>query len=288
LRHLVPYGIASRYVESRSRATGLRRRLIPVAHYSRYDNVYQCAIHKGGSQWLLSILSDPVVFRYSGLTHYLPSRRAGRPLRATGYGTPPEGEAPRRSIVGPLYVGYPAFRAMNKPESYRAVFVMRDPRDLLVSWLFSTRNAHIVPRGSKLEEVREELRGRTTEEGLIYGIGFWESDGRYEALRSWADPDDDRVLVLRYEDLVSSDSHDWFARLFDFFDIAIPDERLAGLVDSFSFSRLAGRASGTEKADSHLRKGLPGDWRNHFSAEVERRFEAVTGDLVGILGYPKV
>ena len=53
-----------------------------------------------------------------------------------------------------------------------------------------------------------------------------------------------------------------------------------------SFATLAnGRQPGMENVNSHFRKGVPGDWRNHFSRRVAGKFREGTGDLVWRLGY---
>ena len=45
-------------------------------------------------------------------------------------------------------------------------------------------------------------------------------------------------------------------------------------------SHVAPHRSGT------FRKGQPGEWREHFTPENLRRFEAAAGGLVQWLGYP--
>ena len=53
-----------------------------------------------------------------------------------------EAPLPPGTIVSPLYLDYPGFRSIPKPDSYRAFFVMRDPRDILVSWYLSIKHYH--------------------------------------------------------------------------------------------------------------------------------------------------
>jgi hypothetical protein len=55
-----------------------------------------------------------------------------------------------------------------------------------------------------------------------------------------------------------------------------------------SFEKLSGgREPGQEDVKSHYRKGVHGDWRNHFTPAITRRFKALYGDLLVVGGYEK-
>ena len=57
------------------------------------------------------------------------------------------------------------------------------------------------------------------------------------------------------------------------------------MAGGLSFKAQAGRAAGEENAKSYLRKGVAGDWRNHFSDEAEAVFERHAGEALRRLGY---
>ena len=66
----------------------------------------------------------------------------------------------------------------------------------------------------------------------------------------------------------------------------IPTSRLLEIVDANQFARLAGgRAPGQEDVKSHYRKGVAGDWRNHFNEEHIMLFKDHYNDLLIRLGY---
>jgi hypothetical protein len=66
----------------------------------------------------------------------------------------------------------------------------------------------------------------------------------------------------------------------------IPASAISAVLERKSFARLAGgRKKGQEDVNSHYRKGTPGDWKNHFSAEHIRQFKDQYGDLLIKLGY---
>jgi hypothetical protein len=66
----------------------------------------------------------------------------------------------------------------------------------------------------------------------------------------------------------------------------LPVERLLGIVWEHDFEHLSGgRQPGEEDPRSHYRKGTPGDWRNHFTAEHVAVFKARYPKLLSQLGY---
>jgi hypothetical protein len=126
------------------------------------------------------------------------------------------------------------------------------------------------------------------EEGLVFTIGSLREYGLFDALDGWcrAADEDENVLLVRYEDLIGGDADARWHALLDHCDVRLgPDERRA-LLDRYSFERLSGRRPGEEDPDSKLRKGVAGDWRNHFTPAVTEAFREATGDLVTRIGYP--
>jgi Sulfotransferase domain len=66
----------------------------------------------------------------------------------------------------------------------------------------------------------------------------------------------------------------------------LPQEALESIADRLSFAKLAGgRTKGEENVNSHYRKGVHGDWKNHFTPEHTAYFKAHYNDLLVQLGY---
>lgn len=163
---------------------------------------------------------------------------------------------------------------------------MRDPRDLVVSLYFSVKVSH--PTIGTISEQRENLIRLGKEEGLCNVIDRMAARGEFRALRSWAKiaPDDKNLAAFRYEDLTDSNQFATWRRLFAHCDIQMPDAQLRQLLERNSFAELThGRERGSEDVSAHLRRGVAGDWKNHFTPVVEKKFQAVTGRLVDELGY---
>ncbi len=250
------------------------RLTVPVVARCGYDNVYHCAVRKTASQWVKALFGDPVVYRYSGLLPYDPRSYRWRHPQAF----------PTGRVVSSLFLSHKRFQTLPKPDRHRAFFVLRDPRDMVVSSYFSTRNSH-APMGD-IPEQRRILREKPFKEGLIHVIGHLAGKGTFNALRTWVKASDaDTVQLFRYEDLTGERQAEEMGRLLQHCGIPVPPAELETLLDRYSFARMGG---GAPKAGAlnHYRKGKAGDWRNHFDDDVYEAFVARTGNLVDLLGYP--
>lgn len=274
LRNLVPARSKAAFAENRVRLTRVARR-------SGLRNVFHCCVHKTGSQWIRKVLADPEVYRATGLRTYAYQPRLSAAQRNRRYPDIGFDRAfPARRIVSPLYIAYEAFEAMPKPEPWRAFFVSRDPRDVVVSWYFSTISSHPTGNNPGMQRTREQLLALDEEAALVASIRHLGDYGLFDALRSWVDVDDPHVLVVAYEDLIGEDANRGWGRLLDHCDVALgPDQRRA-LLDRYSFRSLSGRDPGNEDTGSKLRKGVAGDWRRHFTPAVAEAFAAKAGGVV--------
>lgn len=257
-----------------------------VRRQSENENVFHCTVQKSASQWILAIVSDERVYRYSGLVSYqytqeLPGGFDPRKTTELTFDKP----FPPRTLVTPLYIGYESFKTIPKPRKYKAFFVMRDPRDLLISWYFSAKYSH--PLVGPLETIRQELHSLDLQDGLLYAIDYLECDGLFKAQHSWAGSpaEDPNVMLVKYEDLIGPDNAVVFRQVLKHCDIRIPDNQLKALLVYYSFENLSGRKPGQEDQKAHYRKGIQGDWKNYFNDKIQNRFIEATGDLLAVWGY---
>lgn len=241
------------------------RLTVPVAARSPYANVYHCTVRKTASQWIKALLSDPVVYRWSGLLPYDP-----RPYRWRYPQAVPAGR-----VAQSLFISRRRFADLPKPDRYRAFFVLRDPRDIVVSSYFSTRNSH-TPMGDVLR-VRKILQELPRKEGLLFVIEHLAAKGTFRDLRSWvAAPETEAVGLFRYEDLTGAGQTAEVDRMLRHCGIGIPPGELEALLARYCFTRMR---------SDHYRKGRAGDWRNHFDDDIAAAFDAKAGDLITRLGY---
>jgi len=274
-KHHTPNGLRVLVRRGLLEAHNVRLRVaVPVDSRCAYDNVFHCTVRKTASQWIKALLSDPLVYRHSGLMPYDPRVYKWRHPQ----------EMPRGRAVSSLFISYPKFAELPKPEQYRAFFVLRDPRDIVVSSYFSTRNSH-TPMGD-VPAVRKVLREKSFKDGMLYTIEHLRRKGTFRSMRSWVTaPGTPAVALFRYEDLTGERQHAEVERMMRHCGVELPPARLEELLSRYSFSRMRSDPEGTAVV-SHYRKGKAGDWRNHFDDDIDEEFRAATGDLVDVLGYP--
>lgn len=268
----------------------LRQRIktsrLVVRHRSRFANVFHCTVYRTGSQWMRRLLSDRRVCRYSGLLYEMRFERifgsANHPDRTVPPGSPFSLPFAPGRIVG-LYASHQGYMSVPKAGDHRTFFVLRDPRDIVVSYYFgSLRADQGALRHGALRAPREP------EAGIGWTMEALDAMGLFTAMRSWVergagDPD---TLLLRFEDLVGPRQGEVFEALFAHCHITMPRAVVRELLDDYSFAVISGgRRPGEEDRRSHYRKGVAGDWTNHLTAEHVERFRLLTGDLITRAGY---
>jgi len=156
----------------------------------------------------------------------------------------------------------------------RFIHVVRDGRDCSTSAWF--HNKRIDPE----EQARDFA---SLDEFIEPAARYW-STVVAECL-AWGETQPTRCMLVRYEYLVTQPD-EALRKLFHFLGVAASDDMVAQCGEAGAFDRLSGgRTAGHEDRTSLFRRGLPGDWRNHFSAEDNARYLAIAGVLSARLGY---
>lgn len=251
---------------------------VPVRHRSRNRAIFHTCVWKTASQWVRVVLTDPRLYMYCGLkVHIGPATDAWWP-------DPGALQVPRDRIVPNLYCAYDHFAQIRKPEPHAVFFVQRDPRDILVSWYYSNRYSH-APMGT-VDSHRRVLSALSERDGIAATVDCFDEIAKM--LRSWraAADRDPGIRMVRYEDLTGPDALPAWLDLLAGCDVLVPREVLRKVLDTYSFQRISGgRKPGQEDRHHKYRKGVPGDWQNHFDGEIARRFHDRHGDLAQELGY---
>lgn len=141
----------------------------------------------------------------------------------------------------------------------RSIGIIRDPRDVMVSFYHFRKNRKHLYRGTFGDFLRDRR----------YGLYAW-----FKHYTSWRDRWE---LVLEYE-AMTADSHREFSRVLDVLHIDCPDSmvREANTRSSFTVAQKAERQHATNRGEAmHVRSGSAGQWTRYFS---ERDMEYY-GDL---------
>jgi hypothetical protein len=187
------------------------------------------------------------------------------------------------SIYPTVYLRRREFERVYKPADSRVFVVVRDLRDTLVSAYYSIKTTH--PEIHPLIAVhRAALNAMDLEAGFLYLMEHW-LDRINEIQRSWSDSG---YPILKYEDLLNNDLKllgDLFA---NYCILGVPMEDIAKAVITSRFASVTGgRRNGAECLTSHQRKGIAGDWKNHFSQALKGRFKECYGRTLTLMGYEK-
>ena len=106
---------------------------------SRNNTIYHCCIQKSGSQWFKKIFSDKIIWQQNKLLSYDPGDNF---LTEDHSILQKLKKLPKEIIISPLYIRYSDFYKMQKPDNYKAFYIARDPRDLIISNYFSLKYSH--------------------------------------------------------------------------------------------------------------------------------------------------
>ena len=175
------------------------------------------------------------------------------------------------------------------------VVVWRDGRDVLVSLyyhaLFPRPNGH----NGRLVAVTRRALGELNYEDIKSNLPrFMEYtftrcvSPRFswpEFVDAWL-PKKDAVHV-KYEHLLSRGEQELRRIVADLTGRDLDEPTAAEIVTRYSFESQSGRKPGEADNKSFLRKGIAGDWRNHFSREAREVFHHYAGRALTELGYEK-
>ncbi len=159
------------------------------------------------------------------------------------------------------------------PES-RMISTTRDGRDCYVSLWF-----HLYPEREPLAaENRADFVSR------IQGHATTWRDTMAKFQKDAAEHPG-RHFAIRYESLLD-DAEGEMTRLFEWLGCDASQATVAEVVARNAFAVLSGgRSPGEADAKSFLRKGIAGDWKNHFDDECDKLYREVAGEALAAAGY---
>jgi len=238
------------------------------------NRVLLLTLEKCGSQWVRDVLSAPEIVAISGYPHSGVSLNINMCNRL---------EIPDHTFSGPIYgMNQWEWQYWKRPGD-KAVVVLRDPRDLMISMMFSMLYSHV--SHDRVDSGRRMLHDMPNDEKrvayMIPGSGI---GARRRTYWTWLDGEHEDALVLRYESLVAN-QHAEFGKIFDWLGWKIPQEILYAVVDRLSFEARSGRKPGATDKFSHYRRGVSGDWRNYFVRQNGEQWERLYPGFLREIGY---
>jgi hypothetical protein len=233
---------------------------------TRLPTVFHITHHKAGSQWVHRILHalayDRLVPPEVECAQFL-----AKPVRAG-------------AVYPTLYITHEQFTSVPLPPNWKRFVIIRDLRDTLVSLYFSLKHSHplLTDRNRQRRAILREL---SVEDGLLYVTEHLLA-GPAQVQWSWVAAGE---KLIRYEDLLERDEEIFAEVLLRRCQLPVEPARFRQVIRENRFQARSGRPPGQEDLDSHERKGVAGDWKNHFTDRIAKSFKNYFGSLLIATGY---
>ncbi|XP_041799126.1 sulfotransferase family 2, cytosolic sulfotransferase 3 isoform X1 [Chelmon rostratus] len=170
----------------------------------------------------------------------------------------------------PYHLMPPSFHASKA----KVIYVMRNPKDVMVSsYYFHQMAGFLMDPGTFDEFMAKFLEGRVL-------FGKWT-----DHVKSWRHTElGDRIMYITYEEMVQ-DLPAALRSLSDFLGSNLSEEVIQKIAEHCSFKTMKVNSMSNfslvpkvlmdSDKSPFLRKGVVGDWKNHFSSEQLARFTSV-------------
>lgn len=204
---------------------------------------------------------------------------------------------------------------LNEYKNFKAIHLIRDPRDIVISGYYSHLKTHESSGWDRLIEHRKVLKRSTFKEGLIHEIDWLEP--YFHDIENW-DFSNKNVLELKFEEITKEIDLIKILKHLDFYDnsylnlIKYPFKMIINKLHNkkilyFNFKNIkltkrvakkitqrntfkavsGGRNKGIENLNSHYRKGISGEWKEVFDDELKEIFKKKYPNILLKTGYEK-
>ena len=193
----------------------------------------------------------------------------------------------------------PELAKLFNTQEIKMVLMMRDPRDQIISHMYHIKRDTTHSWHERLTNLGDDealmacIEGHPgTENGIPFlgGADFW-----FQFAQEWLRNQTMKIHPVKYEDL-RLNPLDELNKVFQYLGIKATDTFIQSIIERNRFERLsvegwriwqAARKPGQTKANSHFRKGITGDWKNHFKEAHSQRFKKIAGEKLIEFGYEK-
>lgn len=226
-----------------------------------FASFFLFAMHKSGSTLM-----------YSMMKAALPEAGVpiiDLPLTAFSSGLPGNQLLNPRELImdrGYCYLGFRNFpKYLRKFDITRnkKILLVRDPRDMLVSFYFSMASSHNIPKVGVVRDDMLNRRSAAQESALddycLEKVPKFKMEfAGYEHLKG------SEIRVIKYEDVVFH-KLEWLTDMMSYLSLSVDPEKLKAIADKHDIRPDA------ERPDHHIRQVVPGNFRKHLRPETIAR-----------------
>jgi hypothetical protein len=152
------------------------------------------------------------------------------------------------------------------------IYLVRDGRDVMVSYYFY-KNYYLKNNRGGVEIDEKEKISNFIKSYTLEWINHVK-----EGLKLYSN------IIVRYEDLKESTELS-LSEIFEKLKLRISLPIIRESIEIFDFKNIANRKPGKEERSSFFRKGIVGDWKNHFSKDDLKFFYRKAKYVLNRLGY---
>ncbi|MBE9167854.1 sulfotransferase domain-containing protein [Pleurocapsales cyanobacterium LEGE 06147] len=228
---------------------------------TRPGDVFLGSYPKSGTTWLAEIVRCIVKPRSSGKENFVPLFEVADYEQLEALPSP-------RCISTHLPF---ALLPHNNENNVKYIYIARNPKDVAVSAYHFFEGIPIF--GFKRSRCTWEEFLENFMKGEVPGGSYFD-----HSLGWWTHKDDDNVLFLKYEEL-KKDLQSQVKIIAEFLGFHFSDEEAEYVAERCTFQAMKSNSNlPIHKLTkffktSHLRKGIVGDWKNHFSDEQLEQFQ---------------
>uniref|UniRef100_A0A3B4ELB0 Sulfotransferase n=1 Tax=Pygocentrus nattereri TaxID=42514 RepID=A0A3B4ELB0_PYGNA len=236
------------------------------------DDIFVISYPKSGTTWMQEII--PLLLNGGDLTpvESIPNWERVPWLEETRAVLFLDKLSAPRTMVS--HMPYPLMPPTFSSSKAKAIYIARNPKDVLVSSFYFHQMASFLDDPGTFEEFMDKfLAGQVL-------FGKWT-----DHVKSWRNTDlGDRIFYITYEELIQ-DLRGALERMLRFLGRQMSEEALDRVTEHCLFKNMKKNNMSNyslvpqevmDSSKSHfLRKGIAGDWKNHFSPELEDKFNAV-------------
>ncbi|MEM9451246.1 MAG: sulfotransferase domain-containing protein [Cyanobacteria bacterium P01_E01_bin.6] len=168
------------------------------------------------------------------------------------------------------------------PDYKRVVYLVRDARDVAVSYYFYNLKFRKIESGTTFSEFIKQFNA-----GSVGIFGNWVNHVNY-----WLNLSPENFLLLKYENMLDDTEYE-FRKLLDFCDIPIDENRLLSAIETSKFENMRKLEEQEEKFAQNwgdpsirfVRKGGSQNWKEYFTDDLLNTFITVHGNALARLDY---
>ncbi|TRY59426.1 hypothetical protein DNTS_001144 [Danionella cerebrum] len=236
------------------------------------DDVFAVTYPKSGTTWMQELL--PPLLNGGDLTSVqtVPNWDRVPWLEETRAAALLDKMSSPRAIVS--HMPYHFMPATFFKSKAKVIYIARNPKDVAVSSFHFHKMANFLADPGTFEDFID---------GFLFGknvFGKWT-----DHVKSWRNPElGDRILYITYEEMLE-DLQSVLSRMLTFLGREISAEALDHVVSIGTFKNMKNNKMSNyslvpedlmdKKKTQFLRKGVSGDWKNHFSPKLDAKFTAV-------------